>query len=140
MFGGGFSVRVGLHYEYPFLMAKAKILINLYDGTRQLLPKTKTVLLTLTDGDKHVVFRDFVKGPTRLLEVPFFDNLRDQYTVLASADDTITTGFFPVTVSPKIVRPVFLMLLPSEPEFKFASWKELRQHSPRVIELLSQDA
>ncbi len=121
-------------------MPNAKILINLYDGTRQLIPASTQVLLTVTDGDKRVFFRDFINGPTKLMEVPFFDNLRDQYTVLASADDTITAGFFPVNVSPKIVRPVFLMLLPNETEFSFASWKDLQQHSPRVVELLSQGA
>src|SRR5262249_45058951 len=40
----------------------------------------------------------------------------------------------------KIVRPVFLMLIPNKPEFNFASWKDLQQHSPRVVELLSQSA
>ena len=66
-------------------MATAKILINLYDGTRQLIAAEREVLLTITDGNKQVVFRDFVKGPTFLRKVKFFDNFGDQYTVLASA-------------------------------------------------------
>jgi len=47
-------------------MATAKILINLYDGTRQLIAAEREVLLTITDGNKQVVFRDFVKGPAFL--------------------------------------------------------------------------
>jgi len=121
-------------------MATAKILINLYDGTRQLLPPATRALLTVTDGNKQVVFRDFVKASTITLDVPFYDNLRDQYTVLASTDGSITAGFFPVNVSPKIIRPVFLMLLPRKAELNFATWKDLQQHSPRLVELFSQGA
>jgi hypothetical protein len=121
-------------------METAKILINLYDGTRQLIPPARQVLLTVTDGKKQVVFRNFVKGPTISMEVPFHDNSGDDYTVLASADGALDTGFFPVKVSPKIVRPVFLMLLPKREELNFSSWKDLQLHSPRLIELFSQGA
>ncbi len=121
-------------------MATAKILINLYDGTRQLLAAGTNVLLTVTDGNKKTVFRDYVKGPTITMDVPFYDNLGDQYTVLVSADKSLDAGFFPVKVSPKVVRPVFLMLMPRSSEFNFAQWKDLQQHSPRLIELFSQGA
>src|SRR6267378_3695753 len=121
-------------------MTTAKILVNLYDGTRQLLSPATQVLLTVTDGNKQTVFRDFIKAPTISIEVPFYDNLRDQYTVIASVDHALDAGFFPVTVSPKIIRPVFLMLLPDKSEFNFSTWKDLQQHSPRLIELFSQGA
>src|SRR5262249_44367630 len=112
-------------------MATGKIIINLYDGTRQLVPAGTRVLLTVTDGNKRTVFRDFVQGPTVTMNVPFFDNLGDQYTVIASPDKGLDAGFFPVKVSPTVDRPVFLMLLPKEREsqFNFASWKDLQQHS-----------
>jgi hypothetical protein len=121
-------------------MATAKILVNLYDGTRQLIAATTDVLLTITNGNKQVVFRDYVKGPTVFVDVPFYDNSRDQYTLLASTDDALDTGYFPVNVSPQIIRPVFLMLLPRESQFNFATWKDLQQHSPRLVQLLSQGA
>ena len=121
-------------------MATARILVNIYDGTRQLLPAGTQVLLTVTDGNKKVAFRDFVKGPTITVKVPFNDNLGDQYTVIASADNAVDAGFFPVNVSPNIIRPVFLMLLPDKPEFNFALWRDLQQHSPRLVELFSQGA
>ena len=121
-------------------MATAKILINLYDGTRQLLPVGTNVLLTITDGNRKTVFRNYVKGPTIMVDVPFYDNLADQYTVLVSEEKSMDAGFFPVKVSPTVVRPVFLMLLPRNSEFNFAQWKDLQQHSPRLVELFSQGA
>jgi hypothetical protein len=123
-------------------MATAKILINCCDGTRQLIPAGTNVLLTVTDGNKQTVFRDFVKGPTISLDVPFHDSSADDYTVLASPDKGLDAGFFPVKVSPSIVRPVFLMFIPKEEdsEFNFARWTDLQQHSPRLIELFSQGA
>ncbi len=118
----------------------AKILINCYDGTRQLVPAGTGMLLTITDGNKRTVFRDNVKGPTITVDVPFHDNFADQYTVLASPDRGLDAGFFPVNVSPSIIRPVFLMFLPKEDEsqFNFASWKDLQQNSPRLVELFGQ--
>jgi len=121
-------------------MATGKIIINFYDGSRQLVPAGTKILLTVTDGNKRNVFRDFIQGPTFSLNVPFFDNFGDQYTVLASPDKGLDAGFFPVMVSPAVDRPVFLMFLPKEKDaqYNFASWNDLQQHSPRLIELFSQ--
>jgi hypothetical protein len=79
-------------------MATGKIIISFYDGTRQLVPPGTRALLTVTDGNKRTVFRDFVQGPTVTLDVPFFDNFGDDYTVLASPDKGLDAGFFPATV------------------------------------------
>src|SRR5215471_4051201 len=65
---------------------RATILINLYDGTRELLTPQTKLLLRIIDGEQRHVFTDFVKGPTIRVTVPFQDGLRDTYTVLASAD------------------------------------------------------
>ena len=122
--------------------ATGKIIINFYDGTHQPVAPGTRVLLTVTDGNKRTVFRDFVQGTTVTMDVPFFNNFGDQYTVLASPDKGLDAGFFPVMVSPTVDRPVFLMFLPKEDEseFNFAPWKQLQQHSPRLIELFSQGA
>jgi len=40
--------------------AKGKIIINFYDGTRQLVSPETRVLLTVTDGNKRTVFRDVI--------------------------------------------------------------------------------
>jgi len=123
-------------------MTTARILINLYDGTRQLLPANTEVLLRIRDGDQQEVFSQFRNGPTHFIDVPFNDNLRDNYTVLASASGYVDAGYFPVKVSPKIVRPVFLMLLPRNGEFSFhdSTWQRLRETAPRLVELFSQGA
>src|SRR5262245_13071629 len=120
--------------------ATGKIIISFYDCTRQLVAPGTRVLLTVTDGNKRTVFRDFVQGTTVTMDVPFFNNFGDQYTVLASPDKGLDAGFFPVMVSPTVDRPVFLMFLPNknESEFNFAPWKQLQQHSPRLVELFSQ--
>jgi len=60
--------------------ATGKIIINFYDGTRQLVAPETRVLLTVTDGNKRTVFRDFVQGTTVTMDVPFFNNFGDQYT------------------------------------------------------------
>jgi hypothetical protein len=121
-------------------MATGKIIINFFDGTRQ--PFATRVLLAVTDGNKRTVFRDFVQASTVSIDVPFFDNSGDQYTVLASPDKGLDAGFFPVNVSPTADQQVFLMFLPKEQdaEYNFASWKDLQQHSPRLVELFSQGA
>jgi hypothetical protein len=123
-------------------MVTGRIIINLYDGTRKLFPNGTQALVTITDGNKQVVFRDFVQGPTIIKDVPFYDNLRDQYTVVASVDGFETAGFFPVRVSPKIDRPVFLMLLPRKPEFAFAGaqWTDLPQDLRTLLTRGAKDA
>ena len=41
---------------------KATILVNLYDGTRELLPAQAKVLPLIIDGEQHHVFERFVKA------------------------------------------------------------------------------
>src|SRR5215467_2092326 len=121
---------------------RATILINLYDGTRELLtPQTKLLLRIINREQRHV-FTDFVKGPTIRVTVPFQDGLRDTYTVLASADGYLQAGFHPVQVSPRLVRPVFLMLLPKESRWDFSSaqWDVLEETHPAFTDLFSQGA
>jgi hypothetical protein len=121
---------------------KATILINLYDGTRELLDPQTKVLLRIIDGEQRHVFTDFVKAPTIRVTVPFQDGLRDNYTVLASADGYVQAGFHPVRVSPTLVRPVFLMLLPRESRWDFsaAQWDMLEETHPELTDLFLEGA
>jgi hypothetical protein len=121
---------------------RATILVNLYDGTRELLSSKAKVLLRVIDGNQEEVFADFVKGPTIRIGVPFQNGLRDSYTVLASADGYVQAGFHPVKVSPTLVRPVFLMLLPRHAELNFseAKWNELEQSHPLFTNLFAEGA
>jgi hypothetical protein len=68
--------------------------------------------------------------------------MRDTYTVLASADGYRQAGFHPIHVSPKLVRPVFLMLLPKESRWDFsqAQWDVLQEKQPVLFNLFRQGA
>jgi hypothetical protein len=115
----------------------ATILVNLYDGTRELLPQGTQVLLRVIDGAQQQVFADFVKGPTIRVTVPFQNGLRDTYTILVSADGYVQAGFHPVRVSPTLIRPVFLMLLPrhSRCDFFASQWDALQKTHPAFRKL-----
>jgi hypothetical protein len=121
---------------------KATILINLFDGTRALMAPQTKVLLRIIDGEQRHVFTDFVKGPTIRVTVPFQNGLRDTYTVLASADGYVQAGFHPVRVSPTLIRPVFLMLLPRESRWDFSEsqWDVLEETYPVLTDLFLQGA
>jgi hypothetical protein len=121
---------------------KAVILVNIYDGERRLLPEKTNVLLRVIDGEQRPVFADFVKGPTIRITVPFQNGMRDVYTVLVSADGYLQAGFHPVRVSPSVLRPVFLMLLPKKAELNFsqALWATLRNTHPALTSLFMADA
>jgi hypothetical protein len=121
---------------------KATILINLYDGTRELLAPGTKVLLRIIDGEQRHVFTDFVKAPTIRVTVPFQNGIRDNFTVLASADGYVQAGFHPVRVSPTLVRPVFLMLLPRRSRWDFspAQWDILEETHPAFTDLLLEGA
>jgi hypothetical protein len=121
---------------------KATILVNIFDGARELVPPNTIVLLRVIDGEQRPVFADFVKGPTIRITVPFQNGLRDTYTVLASVDGYLQAGFHPVKVSPSVLRPVFLMVLPrrSRWDFSQAQWDVLQSTHPALIHLFTQGA
>ena len=59
-----------------------------------------------------------------------------------TADGYIQAGFLPVRVSPMLIRPVFLMLLPRNARFNFAQgqWDILKDTHPDYVELFQQGA
>src|SRR2546429_446287 len=120
----------------------ARIVVNVYDGTRRLFASDAKWLLRILDGDQNRLLVQEITWPTVISDVPFCDILRDTYTIIASADGYMQAGFFPVKVSPKIVRPISLMLLPNRSRFVFrdATWNGLQRFDPPLYELLSQGA
>jgi hypothetical protein len=120
----------------------ARIVVSIYDGTRHLFAPDAKWLLRILDGDQNRLVIKEITGPTVIAEVPFFDNLRDNYTVIAFADGYIQAGFFPVKVSVKLVRPVSLMLLPRNPRlvFRDATWTRLENTDKPLHELFSKGA
>jgi hypothetical protein len=119
------------------------ILLNLFDGTRQPIGAgVKNPLIRIIDGNQKELASRFVKGASVQFSVPFFDNLGDRYTVLASADHFTQAGFTPVNVSPTATQTVDLMLLPKNATFGFADavWTTIKQSEPAIHAILASGA
>lgn len=117
----------------------AGILVRVFDGARQPFPAGAEVLIRVIDGNQKQVHSAFHKESSVEFQVPFFNNLGDRYTVIASADRHVQAGFTPVRISQGVVQNVDLMLLPQDGNFNFraAAWKKLKQASPALFKLLS---
>ena len=122
------------------LTPTAEMMVNVFDGTRQLINPTKEMLYRIIDGNQKQIATQF-SGKSSLFAqgLPFYDNLGDDYTAIVSLDDYYQAGFFPVKISPSVLAIVDLMLLPKKPQFNFsnAAWTVLQQERPKVFNLLS---
>jgi hypothetical protein len=120
----------------------ATIKVNVFDGTRQLLSKKTNILITILDGFKKQVFRDFKKSPSVSFRVPFHNGPGDDYTVVAFADGFTQAGFFPVRVSNLVAENVDIMLLPKEAGFNFsgAKWEAIEKTHPGWMALFRSGA
>ncbi len=121
---------------------KAQIRLKIYDGTRQPFTERQSVLLRVHNGQttdsftKTLNTRSLNEGEV-ILNVDFFDNFADNYTVLVSADDYRDAGFFPVKVSLRAAQEVSLMLVPSDPTFQFDPWDVVTASRPKIADFLS---
>ena len=108
---------------------KAPIMVRVHDGTRELMPEGVPVLFRVIDGNKKSQHEDFHEKPVLRTNVPFFDNFGDKYTVIASTDNYVQSGFYPVPVRPGVLSIVDIMLLPQNNRFNFRSalWDNLKQ-------------
>jgi hypothetical protein len=120
--------------------------VNLFSGARTAPPDTAKALLTIRNGTQENVSlpnNGFVSSASiSVAGLPFFDNLGDNYAVVASADGYEQAGFFPVTVSPAAAAVVGIMLLGRNASFNFrnAMWKKLKQNYPAYAALLAAGA
>jgi len=117
-----------------------KIILQVVNGAR--LPFKGEILIRLFDGDKKKIVETVRPGPTIIFDkIPCFDNSRDDYTVLASAKNTLQAGYFPAKVAPNTLRPVFLMLLPKDGGFNFnqAHWTDIETSHPEVHKIFGAD-
>ena len=121
---------------------KAKLLVRVFDGTRKPIGSTVELLITLRDGFQKQFRRDFFRGPQLLFDVPFFNNLGDNYTVIAFADGYKQAGFSPVKISANLQQTIDLMLLPNRGKFAFRypDIASLKQGDPELFKLLSKGA
>src|SRR5712692_2290232 len=121
--------------------AGGRAMVNVFDGTRLLYSDANQILITVMDG--NVVSRGFQKKASIFFpDLPFFDNLGDNYTFLASADGYKDAGFVPVKINPKIVQTVNLMLLPKSNSLNFfnATWDKLGEAKPKAKALFAKGA
>jgi len=120
----------------------ASLMVNVVDGTRQPLVTNQKLLIRVIDGNQKEQSADFHNGPTvRFDDLPVFDNFGDNYTVIASADGHLQSGFTPIPIRRGTVQTVNLMLLPRNGTFNFAQarWALLPKAFPKLFELLTND-
>ena len=110
------------------------VTVNAFDGTRQPIQQGTQILLTVRDGAQNQLFRDFVKGASVQLELPFHNNFADNYSIVASADGYEQAGFQPVVIGPNAPAQLDLMLLAKNGTFHFgtARWTNILAQKPLV--------
>jgi hypothetical protein len=120
----------------------ANIILNVYDGKRQLLDKAVKWSATAIDGRslnerKTLLFPD-LRGGSQLLEVPFFDNFGDNYTIVVNADGFQDGAWRPVTVTAGGPVTSDILLLPNNGHFNFAgaAWDQLSRLRPNVAKMI----
>src|SRR5262249_30935454 len=121
----------------------ANLRVNVFDGTRQLLPKGTELSILIRDGNnKELPIKTVKSAQVEFTNLRFFNNFGDNYTVIAFADGYSQAGFTPVKLSQDFTRRVDLMLLPEEPAYDFsdATWEALQETHPWLVRLLSGDA
>jgi hypothetical protein len=120
-----------------------RIMVNLFDGTRQPIPEGTQTLLTIRDGNQNQLSRDFHKSSSVFFTgLPIYNNFGDYYAVLAASDNCKDAGFYPVHVAPNVDQIVDLMLIPQRNRFNFhdAGWQQLGAARPSLQLLLSKGA
>jgi hypothetical protein len=98
----------------------SKLLLRIFDGSRQLFAAPARFLVTITDGNQTQRFRDYVSSNQMEFDLPFFDNFGDNYSVVVWAQGYQQAGFVPVTLSDASDRTLDIMLIAQDPGFNFA--------------------
>ena len=120
----------------------AIIILNVYDGTRQPLPKTVSWDAQAIDGrslsERHTALFPNLHGGTQALEVPFLDNFGDAYTVIVTSSGYQDGAWRPVQVSGRGPVTLDVMLLPKNPapNFAGATWDKLAQVRSNVANMV----
>jgi hypothetical protein len=115
--------------------------VNVFDGARQPMGTGVRILITITDGSNKQLVRDYFR-PGQTFDLPFYNNLFDNYTVVAYADGYTQAGFTPVKCSPFTSQTVDIMLLKSDASFNFAMarWDALAASRPLLHGILAHGA
>ncbi len=119
------------------------LMVNVFDGTRQLVRAGTQVLLRVRDGNQKELVNQYYAGPSiPLTGLPIYNNGGDNYTVVASSDGCKDAGFLPVKIFPHAWQSVDLMLLRNDADFNFrdALWPTLKQAHANFAALLAHGA
>jgi hypothetical protein len=120
----------------------ASLRVRVFDGARQPIDSGVKLLITIRDGFQNEIFRGYKNGPEVVFDVPFNNNLQDQYTVIISAKGYKDAGFTPVKVDRSIQQVVDLMLISKKWKLDFsgADWQTIKTRRPELYSLLSVGA
>jgi hypothetical protein len=113
----------------------SKLRLRLYDGTRQPFSTPAQFLVRIVDGNqKQQIWHDYPQNDLTFVDLPFFDNFGDNYSVLVSSDGYKQAGFFPVKLSNSYVRTLDIMLIKNDPAFNFANarWPAAKSAYPFI--------
>jgi hypothetical protein len=118
----------------------ARIRVSVFDGARKPIGGDLDVLVSLRDGQNVQVHSEHHEGFPRSFEVPFHNNLQDNYSVVVWAKKHLQAGVAPVHVSKETSVDVDLMLLPKRNRFDFAeaTWDRLATNAPDLRALLAR--
>ena len=110
----------------------SKLILRIFDGTRNLFAAPAKFLITITDGNQKQLVRDYFNAPTQAFDLPFYDNFGDLYSVVVWADGYRQVGFAPVKLSDSTPTTLDLMLVANDPGFSFvnARWDAVFQKFP----------
>jgi hypothetical protein len=112
----------------------SKLRLRIFDGTRQPFSSPAQFLIRIVDGNqKQQVWQDYPQNDLTF-DLPFFDNLGDNYSVLVSTGGYKQAGFVPVKLSNSYLTTLDIMLINNTPAFNFASaaWPEAKAAYPFI--------
>jgi hypothetical protein len=121
----------------------ANLMVNIFDGTRNVLNKSVQVLIRIIDGNQHEWYAKHRKGASHYFKnLPVYNNFGDNYTVIIWAKGYKQTGFAPVKIAQGACQHIDLMLLPENGDFNFskATWKALKSSNQLLYRILCAGA
>lgn len=102
------------------MVAKCRLQLRLYDGSRELFPPRTKVLVTIINGQFEQLVRDTFTGPQLDFDLPFYNGIADRFTVITYVDGYRQAGYTPISLSPEAPVCLDLLLPPRDPVFNFA--------------------
>jgi hypothetical protein len=127
----------------PTRSTTGKLMVNIFDGTRQPIPDDTKVLLRVLDGNQKTLVSDYYTDSSILIgKLPIYNNFGDNYAVWVSADGYVDAGFSPIHMVAGTVQSIDVMLLPKNGTFNFrdALWPTLKRTNPKIGALLAHGA